>query len=143
MPFGYSQAPRVFTKLLETALEPLKKQGCQILAYLDDILSLAGSRKESMELTMKLVTQLETLGFSINWKKSTPIPVQTTEYLGLRLNTVAMTAKPSVTRRTALMELLHHFLVTPRIRAHTAQVLPLSERCLWWYAYGSAELSIR
>lgn len=43
MPFGYALAPRTFSKCVETALEPLRRQGIRLLAYLDDLLVLATS----------------------------------------------------------------------------------------------------
>ncbi len=40
LPFGLSLLPRVFTKVAEAALVPLREQGVRILNYLDDWLSL-------------------------------------------------------------------------------------------------------
>ncbi len=42
LPFGLSLSPRVFTKVVEAALVPLREQGVRILNYLDDWLILAG-----------------------------------------------------------------------------------------------------
>ncbi len=41
LPFGLSLSPRVFTKVAEAALVPLREQGVRILNYLDDWLILA------------------------------------------------------------------------------------------------------
>ncbi|KAK2902453.1 hypothetical protein Q8A73_012199 [Channa argus] len=41
LPFGYSLAPRTFSKCLETALAPLRAAGMRVLFYLDDLLLLA------------------------------------------------------------------------------------------------------
>ncbi len=46
LPFGLSLSPRVFTKVVEAALVPLREQGVRILNYLDDWLILAQSRRE-------------------------------------------------------------------------------------------------
>ncbi|XP_051505143.1 uncharacterized protein LOC127412641, partial [Myxocyprinus asiaticus] len=43
LPFGLSLSPRVFTKIAEAALAPLKEVGIRILNYLDDWLILAHS----------------------------------------------------------------------------------------------------
>jgi len=40
LPFGYSLAPRTFSKCVETALEPLHRGGMRVLFYLDDLLLL-------------------------------------------------------------------------------------------------------
>ncbi len=46
LPFGLSLSPRVFTKVVEAALVPLREQGVRILNYLDDWLILAQSRRQ-------------------------------------------------------------------------------------------------
>ncbi len=45
LPFGLSLSPRVFTKVVEGALTPLREVGVRILNYLDDWLILAQSLK--------------------------------------------------------------------------------------------------
>ncbi len=46
LPFGLSLSPRVFTKVLEAALVPLREQGVRILNYLDDWFILAQSQDQ-------------------------------------------------------------------------------------------------
>ncbi|XP_028255153.1 GTPase IMAP family member 4-like [Parambassis ranga] len=41
LPFGYSLAPRTFSKCVEAALRPLHMSGMRVLFYLDDLLLLA------------------------------------------------------------------------------------------------------
>ncbi|KAK2895968.1 hypothetical protein Q8A73_015456 [Channa argus] len=48
LPFGYSLAPRTFSKCLETALAPLRAAGMRVLFYLDDLLLLAPSREQAL-----------------------------------------------------------------------------------------------
>ncbi len=43
LPFGLALSPRVFTKVVEGALVPMREQGIRILNYLDDWLSLGNS----------------------------------------------------------------------------------------------------
>ncbi len=45
LPFGLSLSPRVFTKVAEAALVPLRERGVRILNYLDDWLILAQSSR--------------------------------------------------------------------------------------------------
>ncbi len=49
LPFGLSLSPRVFTKVAEAALVPLREQGVRILNYLDDWLTLAQSQDQLCE----------------------------------------------------------------------------------------------
>ena len=70
LPFGYSLAPRTFSKCVETALRPLHQRGMRVLFYLDDLLLLARSEEEALVQTTELLAHLSKLGFTINWKKS-------------------------------------------------------------------------
>ena len=58
----------------------------RVFFYLDDLIVMARSREWAMFHTAQLITQLTKLGFAINWKKSSPIPHQQVEYLGVTLD---------------------------------------------------------
>lgn len=45
LPFGFSTAPRTFTKVLVAILAPLREKGIRVLHYLDDILVLSQHRQ--------------------------------------------------------------------------------------------------
>ncbi|XP_033980402.1 uncharacterized protein LOC117477766 [Trematomus bernacchii] len=112
LPFGYSLAPRTFSKCVETALEPLHRGGMRVLFYLDDLLLLARSKKEAALQTVQLVSHLSSLGFIVNWKKSCPLPSQVIIYLGVELNSALMRARLSQQRVEKVTALLRR--VTPR-----------------------------
>ena len=107
LPFGYSLAPRTFSKCVETALQPLHKKGMRVVFYLDDLLLLARSETEALVQTTELLSHLSDLGFTVNWKKSSLFPSQRITYLGVELNTASMTARLSRERQEALTALLH------------------------------------
>ncbi|KAK5881766.1 hypothetical protein CesoFtcFv8_022528 [Champsocephalus esox] len=109
--FGYSLAPRTFSKCVETALEPLRRGGMRVLFYLDDLLLLARSREEAALQTVQLVSHLSSLGFIINWEKSCPLPSQIIMYLGMEFNSARMRARLSQRRVENLTALLRR--VTP------------------------------
>ncbi len=67
LPFGLSLSPRVFTKVVEGALAPLREVGVRILNYLDDWLILAQSREQLCDLVLRHLSQL---GLRVNWEKS-------------------------------------------------------------------------
>ncbi len=78
LPFGLSLLPRVFTKVAEAALVPLKEQGVRILNYLDDWLILAQSRDQLCEHRDLVLSHLSQLGLQVNWEKSKLSPVSNT-----------------------------------------------------------------
>ncbi|KAG1136658.1 hypothetical protein G6F37_011883 [Rhizopus arrhizus] len=88
--FGLSVAPRVFSKLMRFAIEPLRKQGIRLVYYLDDICLLARSKKEMEETCLKVTRHLELLGFIINYQKSILEPSHSQEFLGFLFNTKTM-----------------------------------------------------
>lgn len=91
LPFGLNIAPFIFTKLLRPVAKYLRRQGCKIIIYLDDILIIGKDFNEcqhSIYLTKKL---LLSLGFIINIEKSLLIPNQRLEYLGFIFNSRSMT----------------------------------------------------
>lgn len=87
MPFGYRDSPRIFTMLMRAALRPLREKGVRLVAYLDDILLLASTPAEAALHGKWLVDHLSSLGFNLKLEKCVLRPTQTTEFLGMTLNT--------------------------------------------------------
>ena len=123
MPFGYTLAPRVFTRVVEAALLPLRRQGVRVLAYLDDLLILAPSEEDAVLHTRLVINHLINLGLAINWEKSSLIPSQTVVYLGIQLNTIDMRARLSEPRRVSVARALNLFRVGRRVTALSAMIL--------------------
>ncbi len=84
LPFGLSLSPRVFTKVVEAALVPLREQGVRILNYLDDWLILAQSRKQLSAHRDLVLKHLSLLGLRVNWEKSKLVPTQRISFLESR-----------------------------------------------------------
>ncbi len=76
LPFGLSLSPRVFTKVVEAALVPLREAGIRILNYLDDWLILAQSRALLCEHRDMVLSHLSRLGLQVNREKSKLSPTQ-------------------------------------------------------------------
>ncbi|XP_051815406.1 uncharacterized protein LOC127537286 [Acanthochromis polyacanthus] len=89
LPFGLSLAPRVFSKCVEAALNPMRASGLRVFAYLDDFLLCAPNKENVEKDTRGLIDRLSSLGFSINPLKSCLSPTQKIEYLGLEIDSVS------------------------------------------------------
>ena len=95
LPFGLCSAPRVFTKVLKPIFASLREQGFCVLGYIDDSLILGRSFDECVEATTRLSNMFTSLGFTLNLKKSSLIPVQNITFLGYVIDSVSMTVSPT------------------------------------------------
>ncbi len=86
LPFGLSLSPRIFTKVAEAAIVPLRECGVRILNYLDDWLILAQSRDQLCEHRDMVLRHLSLLGLRVNWEKSKLFPAQRISFLGMELD---------------------------------------------------------
>ncbi len=109
LPFGLSLSPRVFTKVVEGALTPLREVGVRILNYLDDWLILAQSREQLGDHRDLVLRHLSQLGLRVNWEKSKLFPVQRISFLGVELDSVSMTARLTEERVQAVLNCLSSF----------------------------------
>ncbi len=109
LPFGLSLSPRVFTKVVEGALTPLREVGVRILNYLDDWLILAQSREQLGDHRDLVHRHLSQLGLRVNWEKSKLSPVQRISFLGVELDSVSMTARLTEERAQAVLNCLSSF----------------------------------
>ena len=79
-------APREFTKTLAPVVQLLRTQGIRVHAYLDNWIIRADSPKQSLQHTRQTIQLLQTLGWTINWKKSMLEPSRILDFLGLHFN---------------------------------------------------------
>jgi Reverse transcriptase (RNA-dependent DNA polymerase) len=94
--FGLSPAPRLFTKLLKPVVSALRRTGIRLVIYLDDIIVMNESREGVISDVTAAINLLISLGFLINWEKSVLLPSQSLEFLGLVIDSVALSlALPS------------------------------------------------
>ncbi len=106
LPFGLSLSPRVFTKVVEAALVPLREAGIRILNYLDDWLILAQSRALLCEHRDMVLSHLSRLGLQVNREKSKLSPMQRISFLGMELDSVNLTACLSEERAQSMLRCL-------------------------------------
>ena len=89
-PFGLNTAPRIFTKLLKPVAAYLRRRGIQIIVYLDNFLILGSSVEDSRANTLLTLDLLHWLGLTINWEESILVSSQTLAFLGLCINSLAL-----------------------------------------------------
>jgi len=90
LPFGLSAAPRVFTKLLKPVVGFLRQNGCRLIIYLDDLLMMHQDRAQLEQITQLTGQLFESLGLTVNQKKSILTPTQELEFLGFHLCSTTM-----------------------------------------------------
>lgn len=91
LPFGYSLAPRVFTKVLQPVISHLRENSYRVVIFLDDIHFIGSSVEECLSKLSFLRDLLQSLGFVINVNKSQLFPVTRIVYLGFIIDIVSMT----------------------------------------------------
>ncbi len=103
LPFGLSLSPRVFTKVVEAALVPLRERGVRILNYFDNWLILAQSRRQLSAHRDLVLKHLSLLGLRVNWEKSKLVPTQRISFLGMELDSVNQTARLTQERAQSVL----------------------------------------
>jgi len=93
MPNGYRDAPRLFTQLLGIPLSLIRKElQVTIAGYIDDTLGVeTGDHKTLSHIPRQAAARLESFGFTINWHKSQIKLTKKIIFLGLELDSIAMT----------------------------------------------------
>ena len=81
--FGITCAPFLFTKILKPVYAWFRQQNMRCSYYIDDSLNMNKEKAVCHSNTMTMVETLESLGFTINYKKSSLIPVKEFCFLGL------------------------------------------------------------
>ena len=82
MPFNLAPAPRLATKMMAPVIRYLRSCGLRLALYIDDLILLARSYKESIEQTRLLVDTLHNLGFGIHPDNCSVIPSRSAKFLG-------------------------------------------------------------
>jgi hypothetical protein len=89
--FGMAPAPRIFTNLMKVPMAVLRRLLIRIIIYIDDMLLMARTREQALEARDTAIYLLQSLGLTINWKKSILQPCQNLLYLGVIVNSMDMT----------------------------------------------------
>ena len=103
IPNRYSNAMRVFTKMIKPPFATLRKQGFISVILADDSYLQGKTRGECLENVHRTVSLLASLGFAIH-KKSVLEPTQCIEFLGFITNSVDMTVKMNPKKSQMIIE---------------------------------------
>ena len=137
LPFGLSSAPFIFTRLVQFPVEILRKQGVNVIAYLDDLIMWGNSELEVRRAVRLAQATFTRLGFLLNRKKSVLRPTQVLTWLGLVWNTrtfsIALPLSFQEKVRKGAVEVLASSRTSRRslerlqgLMAFAAQVLPFA-----------------
>ena len=109
LPFGLSLSPRVFVKVTEAAIAPLRQQGIRLANYVDDWMISSCSSLEASLHTQTVLAHLTALGFNINFEKSMLIPAQQISFIGMLLDSNALSARLAPERVDRFLACLNSF----------------------------------
>ena len=107
-----------------------KKEGIRVLIYLDDFLLLAQTKEEATRNTQMLVTLLQSLGFTVNLKKSSLTPTQMITFLGFSIDSRSMMIVLPVTKVQKILECCQKLTASQTVTLRSvASLIGLLESC--------------
>ena len=86
--FGLKSAPFLFTKVLKAVFAWFRQQNFRCSYYIDDSLNMNKNKAVCQKNTMTMVNTLQSLGFTINYKKSSLVPSQRIVFFGFLVDSV-------------------------------------------------------
>ena len=113
MPFGLTEAPRKFTKLLKPPLSVIRHAGFTISAYLDNFFQCEKTREYCRKAICFVYNLLVSLGFLPNDKKSVYKPTQKIESLGHVIDSVKMLVSLPPSKVQCILALFVHAINNP------------------------------
>ena len=86
--FGIKSAPFLFTKLLKPVYARFRQQNMRCFYYIDDSLNMDKEKAVCQSNTETMLRSLESLGYTVNYKKSVLVPTQKLIFFGFILDSV-------------------------------------------------------
>ena len=123
LPFGVSQGPRRFTKLLKPLINFLRKTGIRLVQYLDDFLFLHQDPLVLEAMGSVLLQILTNLGFTPNMDKSVLVPTTELDFLGMLVNSRDLTLNLPLKKKQLILEETKSLLAAGRVRARQLATL--------------------
>ena len=114
-PNGLSSALRIFTKILKPVFSALRKEGNQILGYLDDTFLMGDTFNECKNAILGSVKLITNLGFFVHLEKSKFFPSQVIEFLGFIINSKKMTLILSESKQNDIKAILKEVKIKGKV----------------------------
>ena len=92
--------PRKFTKLIKPVHSRLRLQGHILAAYIDDNYAQGDTYTESLTSVLEILKLFADLGFCAHPGKLCLIPSQEVVFLGVVLNSITMTVRLTIEKKT-------------------------------------------
>ena len=108
--FSLSSAPQVFTRVMAPISSIMHRHGFRLLQYLDDWLVLGSTFQDLVRARDFLLWLCLRLGVIVNLSKSSLVPTQMLDYLGMTLETSPLRVFPTLKRVQKFSLLLQQFL---------------------------------
>ena len=113
MPNGYSDAMRIFTKLLKPPFACLRKAGFPSVVYVDDTYLQHRTFEGCQQNVYATLNVLSALGFTTHVDKSVLVPTQRIEFLGFILDSRDMSITLTDRKKEKILKLCHNILADP------------------------------
>jgi hypothetical protein len=105
MPFGFKNAPRIFTKLMRPVIWHIRKHWkARVVVYMDDILMLFDDVSTATTTTHQVMNWMQSLGWKLSMAKCQTQPQQQVTFLGWVLDLKMLQLRMTKQRRRRLME---------------------------------------
>lgn len=139
LPFGLCSSPYTFTKIMKPVVNMLRSKGLLSVVYLDDFLCIGNSYKSCNSYVQTTNKLLESLGFIINYSKSSTTPSKRCKYMGFVLDSKKYQVEITNEKRTQVKKMLDSVELGSRYRIRfIAQLIGVLIACIPGVEYGRA-----
>lgn len=116
LPFGLSQCPLVFTKVMKPVVRHLRSMDLTSVVYLDDFLFIEKTEQECKRNVQLSIQVLEFLGFIVKYGKSNLDPNTYCRYLGFFIDSKNFRIELPLEKRTSILSLVSKLISLKRCK---------------------------
>lgn len=104
--------------MLKPVIGALRRKGIHLVIYLDDIVFMNESREGVMADVSTAIDLVFSLGFLINWEKSVLLTSQSLEFLGLLIDSIALSLALPPDKVLSMLEMCRRSLLKGVVSLH-------------------------